>query len=60
MIDLGPGAGALGGRLVFEGTPEELDRGGHGDGEEPQEERREIFLASESRPYRAERFERMP
>ena len=50
VIDLGPGAGALGGRLVFEGTPEALTEQDTATGRSLKKER-EIFLASESRPY---------
>ena len=50
VIDLGPGAGALGGRLVFEGTPEELTEMDTATGRSLKKER-EILLASESRPY---------
>ena len=50
VIDLGPGAGALGGRLVFEGTPEELESQDTATGRSLKREK-EIFLASERRPY---------
>ena len=50
VIDLGPGAGALGGRLVFEGTPEALTEADTATGRSLKKER-EIFLASESRSY---------
>jgi excinuclease ABC subunit A len=50
VIDLGPGAGALGGRLVFEGTPEALTEQDTATGRSLKKEK-EIFLASESRPY---------
>ncbi|MBK9064516.1 MAG: excinuclease ABC subunit UvrA [Acidobacteria bacterium] len=50
VIDLGPGAGALGGRLVFEGTPEALTEQDTATGRSLKKER-EVFLASESRPY---------
>jgi excinuclease ABC subunit A len=50
VIDLGPGAGALGGRLVFEGTPEVLTEQDTATGRSLKKEK-EIFLASESRPY---------
>ncbi len=50
VIDLGPGAGALGGRLVFEGTPENLEDQNTATGRSLKKEK-EIFLASEGRPY---------
>ncbi|MEO8055680.1 MAG: excinuclease ABC subunit A, partial [Acidobacteriota bacterium] len=50
VIDLGPGAGALGGRLVFEGTPEALTEQDTATGRSLKKEK-EVFLASESRPY---------
>ncbi len=50
VIDLGPGAGALGGRLVFEGTPEALTEMDTATGRSLKREK-EIFLASEGRPY---------
>ncbi|MGA7991763.1 MAG: excinuclease ABC subunit UvrA [Thermoanaerobaculia bacterium] len=50
VIDLGPGAGALGGRLVFEGTPEALEGKDTATGKSLKKER-EILLASESRSY---------
>jgi len=50
VIDLGPGAGALGGRLVFEGTPEALTEADTATGRSLKKEK-EIFLASEARPY---------
>jgi excinuclease ABC subunit A len=50
VIDLGPGAGALGGRLVFEGTPEELTEMDTATGRSLKREE-EIFLASGSRLY---------
>ncbi|HEY3350997.1 MAG TPA: excinuclease ABC subunit UvrA [Thermoanaerobaculia bacterium] len=50
VIDLGPGAGALGGRLVFEGTPEALTEQDTATGRSLKREK-EIFLASKSRPY---------
>ncbi len=50
VVDLGPGAGALGGRLVFEGTPEALTEADTATGRSLRKER-EIFLASESRSY---------
>src|SRR5271169_5453410 len=49
VIDLGPGAGARGGRLVFEGTPEDLEKADTATGrslKRETEERRDI-LASE-------------
>jgi excinuclease ABC subunit A len=57
VIDLGPGAGARGGRLVFEGTPAELEQADTATGRSLKKEReeREEILASEkereSAPY---------
>jgi excinuclease ABC subunit A len=57
VIDLGPGAGARGGRLVFEGTPAELELADTATGRSLKREReeREEILASErereSGPY---------
>ncbi len=57
VIDLGPGAGARGGRLVFEGTPEELEKADTATGRslKRETEEREEILASErereSGPY---------
>ncbi len=55
VIDLGPGAGARGGRLVFEGTPAELEEADTATGRslKRETEEREEILASEreSRPY---------
>jgi len=54
VIDLGPGAGARGGRLVFEGTPADLERADTATGrslKRETEERGEI-LASESERQR--------
>ncbi len=39
VIDLGPGAGALGGRLVFEGTPGELEKADTATGKALRDER---------------------
>jgi excinuclease ABC subunit A len=50
VIDLGPGAGALGGHLVFEGTPEALTDADTATGRSLKREK-EILLASESRSY---------
>ena len=50
VIDLGPGAGALGGRLVFEGTPEELEGQDTATGRSLKREK-EIFLASDAAGY---------
>ncbi|MDL2716292.1 MAG: excinuclease ABC subunit UvrA [Acidobacteriota bacterium] len=50
VIDLGPGAGAKGGRLVFEGTPRELEEQDTATGRSLKKER-EILFASDSRPY---------
>ncbi len=49
VIDLGPGAGARGGRLVFEGTPAELERADTATGRSlrRETEEREEILASE-------------
>jgi excinuclease ABC subunit A len=49
VIDLGPGAGARGGRLVFEGTPAELEQADTATGRSLKKEReeREEILASE-------------
>lgn len=33
LIDLGPGAGEHGGKVIFQGTPEELIEGGRGEGQ---------------------------
>ena len=49
VIDLGPGAGARGGRLVFEGTPAELEEQDTATGRSLKKERE--ILASERRPY---------
>ena len=57
VIDLGPGAGARGGRLVFEGTPAELEQADTATGRSlrRETEEREEILASEghreSAPY---------
>ncbi|MFI5119366.1 MAG: excinuclease ABC subunit UvrA [Thermoanaerobaculia bacterium] len=57
VIDLGPGAGARGGRLVFEGTPAELEKADTATGRSLRREtrEREEILASEKerdrRPY---------
>jgi excinuclease ABC subunit A len=51
VIDLGPGAGAIGGRLVFEGTPEALTEQDTATGRSLKKEK-EILLFSERRPYR--------
>ena len=50
VIDLGPGAGAKGGRLAFEGTPLALEGRDTATGRSLKKEK-EVFLASESRPY---------
>jgi excinuclease ABC subunit A len=50
VIDLGPGAGAKGGVLVFEGTPLELETRDTATGRSLKKER-EILLASEGTPY---------
>ena len=50
VIDLGPGAGALGGRLVFEGTPEELTEADTATGRSLKKEK-EILLASDAAGY---------
>ena len=50
VIDLGPGAGALGGRLVFEGTPEALTEQDTATGRSLKKER-EILLASDAVGY---------
>ena len=49
VIDLGPGAGARGGRLVFEGTPAELEKADTATGRslKRETEEREEILASE-------------
>ncbi len=58
VIDLGPGAGARGGRLVFEGTPGELEKADTLTGRSLRretEEREEIFASERERdgkPYR--------
>ncbi len=58
VIDLGPGAGARGGRLVFEGTPAELEKADTVTGRSLRREtkEREEILASEKetdgKPYR--------
>jgi excinuclease ABC subunit A len=54
VIDLGPGAGAKGGRLVFEGTPAELELADTATGrslKRESEERKEILASEGSRPY---------
>ncbi len=50
VIDLGPGAGARGGRLVFEGTPAELEEQDTATGRSLKKER-EILFASEASGY---------
>ncbi|HEX7614350.1 MAG TPA: excinuclease ABC subunit UvrA [Thermoanaerobaculia bacterium] len=50
VIDLGPGAGAKGGRLVFEGTPAELENQDTATGRSLKRER-EILLASDAAGY---------
>jgi excinuclease ABC subunit A len=50
VIDLGPGAGAKGGRLVFEGTPRELEEQDTATGRSLKKER-EIFSASDASGY---------
>jgi excinuclease ABC subunit A len=55
VIDLGPGAGARGGRLVFEGTPAELEKADTVTGRSLRretEEREEILASERNRPYR--------
>ena len=50
VIDLGPGAGARGGRLVFEGTPAELEKADTATGrslKRETEEREEFLLRKE-------------
>ncbi len=54
VIDLGPGAGARGGRLVFEGTPEELEEADTVTGRSLRretEERKGILASEGNRPY---------
>jgi excinuclease ABC subunit A len=53
VIDLGPGAGARGGRLVFEGTPAELEQADTATGRslKRETEEREEILASDRRTY---------
>ncbi len=54
VIDLGPGAGARGGRLVFEGTPEDLEKADTATGrslKRETEEREEILASERNRPY---------
>jgi excinuclease ABC subunit A len=50
VIDLGPGAGAKGGRVVFEGTPAELEEQDTATGRSLKKER-EILLASDAVRY---------
>ncbi len=50
VIDLGPGAGAKGGRLVFEGTPAELEEQDTATGRSLRKER-EILFASDAEGY---------
>ncbi|MEO8585186.1 MAG: excinuclease ABC subunit UvrA [Acidobacteriota bacterium] len=50
VIDLGPGAGAKGGRLVFEGTPAELERQDTATGRSLKKER-EFLFASDASGY---------
>jgi excinuclease ABC subunit A len=50
VIDLGPGAGARGGRLVFEGTPQELEEQDTATGRSLKKER-EILFASDASGY---------
>jgi excinuclease ABC subunit A len=50
VIDLGPGAGAKGGRLVFEGTPAELEKQDTATGRSLKRER-EIRFASDAGGY---------
>jgi excinuclease ABC subunit A len=53
VLDLGPGAGSLGGRLVFEGTPAELAEEDTATGRSLKREE-ELFLASKGdKPYPA-------
>ncbi|MFI5198474.1 MAG: excinuclease ABC subunit UvrA [Thermoanaerobaculia bacterium] len=58
VIDLGPGAGARGGRLVFEGTPGELEKADTATGrslKRETEEREEILASEEQRERERER-----
>ena len=61
VIDLGPGAGARGGRLVFEGTPAELEKADTATGRSLRretEEREEILASERERGERARRMRR--
>ena len=54
VIDLGPGAGARGGRLVFEGTPAELEEADTATGrslKRETKEREEILASERNKPY---------